>query len=135
MMTYKGYSGQVEFDDEADILHGRVIGIKDVITFEGKTVDDIRVAFHDSVDDYLDFCQELEQEPDKPFSGKLPFRTSPERHRRIYLAAKKAGESINSWMDNVLSEAADEALRLFDASMEERQDAVAMTEERPVKVG
>jgi predicted HicB family RNase H-like nuclease len=135
MMTYKGYSGQVEFDDEADILHGRVIGIKDVITFEGKTVDDIRVAFHDSVDDYLDFCQELEQEPDKPFSGKLPFRTSPERHRRIYLAAKKAGESINSWMDNVLSEAADEALRLFDASMEERQDAVAMTEERQVKAG
>ncbi len=135
MMTYKGYSGQVEFDDEAGILHGRVIGIKDVITFEGKTVDDIRVAFHDSVDDYLDFCQELEQEPDKPFSGKLPFRTSPERHRRIYLAAKKAGESINSWMDNVLSEAADEALRLFDASMEERQDAVAMTEERQVKAG
>jgi len=135
MMTYKGYSGQVEFDDEADILHGRVIGIKDVITFEGKTVDDIRVAFHDSVDDYLDFCQEQEQEPDKPFSGKLPFRTSPERHRRIYLAAKKAGESINSWMDNVLSEAADEALRLFDASMEERQDAVAMTEERQVKAG
>lgn len=135
MMTYKGYSGQVEFDDEADILHGRVIGIKDVITFEGKTVDDIRVAFHDSVDDYLDFCQELEQEPDKPFSGKLPFRTSPERHRRIYLAAQKAGESINSWMDNVLSEAADEALRLFDASMEERQDAVAMTEERQVKAG
>jgi len=135
MMTYKGYSGQVEFDDEADILHGRVIGIKDVITFEGRTVDDIRVAFHDSVDDYLEFCQELGQEPDKPFSGKLPFRTSPERHRRIYLAAKKAGESINSWMDDVLSEAADEALRLFDASMEERQDAVAMTEERQVKAG
>ncbi len=135
MMTYKGYSGQVEFDDEADILHGRVIGIKDVITFEGRTVDDIRVAFHDSVEDYLEFCQELGQEPDKPFSGKLPFRTSPERHRRIYLAAKKAGESINSWMDDVLSEAADEALRLFDASVEERQDAVAMTEERQVKVG
>ncbi len=135
MMTYKGYSGQVEFDDEADILHGRVIGIKDVITFEGRTVDDIRVAFHDSVEDYLEFCQELGQEPDKPFSGKLPFRTSPERHRRIYLAAKKAGESINSWMDDVLSEGADEALQLFDASMEERQDAAAMTEERQVKVG
>ncbi len=135
MMTYKGYSGQVEFDDEADILHGRVIDIQDVITFQGETVAEIRQAFHDSVDDYLEFCQELGREPEKPLSGHLLFRTSPERHRRIYLAAKKAGESINSWMDNVLSKAADEALQLFDASVEERQDAVAMTEERQVKVG
>ncbi|MDQ2829335.1 MAG: type II toxin-antitoxin system HicB family antitoxin [Chloroflexota bacterium] len=135
MMTYKGYSSHVEFDDEADILHGRVIDIQDVITFQGETVAEIHQAFHDSVDDYLEFCQELGREPEKPLSEHLIFRTSPERHRRIYLAAKKAGESINSWMDNVLSEAADEALRLFDASMEERQDAVAMTEERQVKAG
>lgn len=125
MMTYKGYTGQVEFDDEADLLHGRVTGITDVITFQGKTVDEIRQAFHDSVDDYLAFCRELGQEPDKPFSGKLPFRTSPERHRKIYLAAKRAGKSINEWMDDALAEAADRAL----------QGTVIVAEERQVKAG
>ena len=58
--------------------------------------------FHNSVDDYLEWCTELGEEPDKPFSGKLPFRTTPENHRQIYLAAKKANKSINAWMDDVL---------------------------------
>ena len=111
MMTYKGYTGQIEVDEKAGILHGRVIDITDVITFEGTTVDEIRQAFRDSVDDYLEFCQELGKEPDKPFSGKLPFRTTPERHRKIFLAAKLAGKSINAWMDDTLAEAAEHALR------------------------
>ena len=111
MMTYKGYTGQIEVDEKAGILHGRVIDITDVITFEGTTVDEIRQAFRDSVDDYLEFCQELGKEPDRPFSGRLPFRTSPERHRKIFLAAKLAGKSINAWMDDTLAEAAERALR------------------------
>jgi predicted HicB family RNase H-like nuclease len=115
MMTYKGYTGQVEFDDEAGILFGRVIDITDVITFKGTTVDEIRQAFQDSVDDYLEFCQELGKEPDRPFSGRLPFRTTPERHRKIFLAAKLAGKSINAWMDDTLAEAAERALRDRDA--------------------
>lgn len=62
---------------------------------------------HYSVDDYLEWCAELGEEPDKPFSGKIPFRTTTERHHQIYLAAKKANKSINSWMDDVLAEAVD----------------------------
>jgi predicted HicB family RNase H-like nuclease len=120
MMTYKGYTGQIEVDEKAGILHGRVIDITDVITFEGTTVDEIRQAFRDSVDDYLEFCQELGKEPDKPFSGRLPFRTTPERHRKIFLAAKLAGKSINAWMDDTLAEAAQRALQ----EREERAQAV-----------
>ncbi len=55
MMNYKGYTGRVEFDDESKIFHGEVLDTKDVITFQGRTVDEIEQAFHDSVDDYLDF--------------------------------------------------------------------------------
>ena len=66
MMEYKGYLSHVEFDDEADIFHGEVINIRDVITFQGKSVDELRQAFEDSVEDYLDFCAEREEEPDKP---------------------------------------------------------------------
>lgn len=110
MMTYKGYTAEIEVNIEAGILFGRVIDIKDVVTFKGKTVEELRAEFHNSVDDYLAFCEELGEEPDKPFSGKLPFRTTPDRHRKIFVAAKKAGKSINAWMDEVLVVAADKAL-------------------------
>lgn len=109
MLTYKGYTAQIEVDAEKGILFGRVLDIKDVITFQGKTVDEARQAFHDSVDDYLDFCEELGEKPDKPFSGKLPFRTTSECHRQIFLAATKAGKSINAWMEEVLADAANRA--------------------------
>jgi len=106
MLTYKGYTAQIEVDTENGILFGRVLDIKDVITFQGKTVEEARQAFYDSVDDYLEFCEELGEKPDKPFSGKLPFRTTPEYHRQIFIAATKAGKSINAWMEEVLADAA-----------------------------
>ncbi len=110
MMTYKGYTANLEVDVEAGIIFGRVLDINDVVTFKGKTVEEARQEFHESVDDYLAFCEDLGEEPDKPFSGKLPFRTTPEHHRKIFIAASKAGKSINAWMDEVLSIAADEAI-------------------------
>jgi predicted HicB family RNase H-like nuclease len=103
MMTYKGYSAKVEFDDEAMIFHGEVIGIRDVVTFQGRSADDLKEAFHASVDDYLDFCNARSEEPDKPFSGKFVVRVSPEVHRKVYMAAKEAGQSINAWLNKNLT--------------------------------
>ena len=81
------------------LFHGEIIGIRDVVTFQGKTVDEIQKAFHDSVEDYLDFCRERDEEPDKPFSGKFVVRVSPEIHRKLFMSAKKAGQSINAWLN------------------------------------
>lgn len=106
MLKYKSYFGNVEFDDEADIFHGEVINIKDVITFQGKTTLELRQAFQDSVDDYLEFCAVTGKKPEKPFSGKMLFRTSPEIHRRLVVAAAKAHMSLNQWVENILSKAA-----------------------------
>ena len=69
MLRYKGYTGYVEFDDEADMLHGEILDTRDVVTFQGRTVDEVRKAFRDSVDDYLAFCAERNEQPEKPFSG------------------------------------------------------------------
>ncbi len=124
MMTYKGYTGKVEFDDEANILFGRVIDLTDVITFKGETVEEIRQSFHDSVDDYLEFCQELGREPEKPLSGRLLFRTTPEHHRKMYIAAKRAGKSVNAWMDDVLAEAANRAPETVGPAAEEQRTKV-----------
>ena len=70
MMEYKGYVGQVQFDDEANIFHGDVINIRDVITFEGRSVEELRQALEDSVEDYLEFCAELGKEPERPSGGR-----------------------------------------------------------------
>jgi predicted HicB family RNase H-like nuclease len=79
IFSYEGYTGEVDIDGEADVLAGHVLDIRDVVTFEGETVAEVKQAFRDSVDDYLDFCQELGRKANKPCSGKLTFRTNPER--------------------------------------------------------
>ena len=111
MMEYKGYTAKVEFDDEAEIFHGEVIGIKDVVTFQGKTATEIKKAFRESVDDYLSYCKERGENPDKPFTGKFVVRISPELHRKIYLSAKLSGESINAWLNEKLDRVVDKELK------------------------
>jgi predicted HicB family RNase H-like nuclease len=106
MMEYKGYLSRIEFDDEANIFHGEVINIRDVITFQGKSVDELRKAFEDSVEDYLAFCTERGEEPDKPFSGRFTVRLSPEQHRKVILAAEKAGKDLEVGVEEALTQAA-----------------------------
>jgi len=98
MLIYKGYIGHVEFDEEAEIFHGEVINTRDVITFQGATVSEIKKAFHESVNDYLAFCKERNEEPEKPFSGKFNLRIDPELHRQVYIAAKQHRVSLNQWI-------------------------------------
>ena len=74
MLNHKGYTGHVEFDDEAGIFHGEVLDLSDVVTFQGRTVEELERAFRESVEDYLAFCQERGEAPDKPFSGRLMLR-------------------------------------------------------------
>lgn len=105
MMEYKGYIGKVEFDDEAEAFHGEVVDTRDVITFQGKSVDELAKAFRDSVDDYLAFCEERGEEPDKPFSGQFVTRIPPELHRKANRAATLSGKSLNAWVAEQLQAA------------------------------
>jgi predicted HicB family RNase H-like nuclease len=98
MMEYKGYVGKVEFDDEAGIFHGEVLDTRDVITFQGKTVAELKTAFQESIDDYLAFCKQRGEEPNKPFSGQFVTRIPPELHRQVNLAASISGKSLNAWV-------------------------------------
>jgi predicted HicB family RNase H-like nuclease len=98
MMEYKGYVGKVEFDDEARIFHGEVLDTRDVITFQGKSVAELETAFRESIDDYLAFCQQRGEEPNKPFSGQFVTRIPPELHRQVNMAASMSGKSLNAWV-------------------------------------
>jgi len=104
MLKYKGYSGAVEYDDEAKIFHGEVFDTKDVITFQGKSVNEIEKSFRESIDDYLEFCRIRGEEPDKPFSGKFVLRIPSDLHHKIYLNARRKGKSINNWIIDILKE-------------------------------
>ena len=105
MIEYKSYIGNVEFDDEASIFHGEVINLRDVVTFQGETVKQLRKAFQDSIDDYLEFCDERGETPEKPFSGKFMVRIEPELHKALSMRAKLSHKSLNAWIHDTLETA------------------------------
>jgi len=95
MMKYKGYVGVAEVDDEAAIIRGRVVNTRDTITIQGTTVKAAHAALCESVDDSLRFCEELGEEPDKPFSGQVLLRLHPDLHRELSMVAQLEGLSVN----------------------------------------
>jgi predicted HicB family RNase H-like nuclease len=104
-MQYKGFVGQVELDADASLLHGEIVNIRDVVTFQGRSVEELQTAFRESVDDYLEFCAERGEAPDKPFSGKFVTRIDPILHRRASSAAASAGMSLNAWLTEKIERA------------------------------
>jgi predicted HicB family RNase H-like nuclease len=103
MMEYKGYTGRVTaVDEDQGLIHGEVADINDVVTFQGKTLEELVRAFHDSVEDYLAFCAERSEAPEKPYSGKFLVRMSPALHQQASLAAKRSGESLNAWVASAI---------------------------------
>ena len=96
MLEYKGYIGTADAED--GVFFGRVVGLRDVITFEGTTFAEVEQAFRDSIDDYLAFCAERGEPPDRPYSGRIPLRVSPETHRRAAMHAQSEGLSLNQWI-------------------------------------
>lgn len=106
-MSYKGYHARVEFSDEDNLFVGRLAGVNDIITFEGESVTELKAAFEEAVDDYLETCKQLDKQPQKPFSGRVMFRLSPELHAKLSLAAELSGISLNQWAERALSHAAE----------------------------
>ena len=99
MMEHKGYvSGPIDFDPEAGTLSGTVAGLVDVIHFEGSNAAELLESFRGSIDEYLAICAEKGRSPDKPFSGKMLIRATPELHRKASLRAAREGLSLSAWV-------------------------------------
>ena len=96
MLEYRGYLGVIEPEDGAFV--GRVVGLRDVVTFAGTTGAEVEAAFRASVDDNVAFCAGRGEPPDRPYSGKIPLRVDPELHRRAATLAQAAGVSLNEWI-------------------------------------
>jgi predicted HicB family RNase H-like nuclease len=101
-LHYKNYTGNVEFSEEDAVLHGKVLGIKALITFEGDSVASITSDFHKAVDEYLKLCAAKGKEPEKPFKGSFNIRINTDLHRKLALTASSRGISLNSLVEDAI---------------------------------
>lgn len=99
------YTARIEFDDRDNLLVGRLLGIGDNIAFHADNVTELRAAFEEAVEDYLEACQKIGKSPDKPVSGKMLLRVTPELHAQALVKAQAAGKSLNQWVTEVLTQA------------------------------
>lgn len=105
MMKYRGYAALIEYDEDDRVFVGHLAGIKDIVGFHGTTVDELECAFHESVDNYIAISEETGRAAQKPYSGKLMLRVSPDIHAAVATAAQIHGKSINQWAAEVLDQA------------------------------
>jgi predicted HicB family RNase H-like nuclease len=108
-MEYKGYRGAVRYSAEDRLLHGRILGIADVVGFEGTGIEDLEKAFREAVDDYLTLCAKLGREPDREYSGRIPLRIDADLHRCVAIAADSQAKSVNAWIADALEAATSRA--------------------------
>jgi predicted HicB family RNase H-like nuclease len=94
----------IELDEEAALFHGEVINTRDVLTFQGRALEELKAAFADTIADYVEWCRERGKEPQRPYSGNFTVRMSPELHRRV--AAARSGKSVNTFVAETLERSA-----------------------------
>lgn len=103
-MRYKGYAARIEYSDKDGCFVGHIAGIRDVVGFHGESVAELRSAFEEAVDDYLETCAKLGREPQKTYSGKLMLRIPPDIHAAVATAAETSGKSINQLVTEILNQ-------------------------------
>jgi len=104
-LNYKNYTGSIEFSEEDAVFHGKVIGIKALISFEGNSVNTIIKDFHNAVDEYLEHCALKGKEPEKPFKGSFNVRINADLHRRLALTASSRNISLNTLVEEAIQQA------------------------------
>ncbi|GKH33125.1 type II toxin-antitoxin system HicB family antitoxin [Muricomes sp. OA1] len=102
-MKYKEYYGTIEYSDEDQCFHGKVLGIKGLVTFEGESVQELRASFQEMVDEYLKDCESKHIAPDKSYKGSFNIRIAPELHREASLRAANEGISLNALVEKAIS--------------------------------
>lgn len=101
-LSYKNYTGSVEFSVEDNILFGKVLGIKSLISYEGNTIEELIKDFHDAINDYLMSCKNNNIEPEKPFKGLFNVRIDNTLHEKAVVLAHEKNISLNKLVENAI---------------------------------
>jgi len=102
---YRGYVGKVEFSEDDSVFHGKVVGIRSLITFEGDSVTTLVEDFRKAIDDYYAFCSEKGIKPEQAFKGSFNVRVNPTLHRNAALKASATGITLNAFVENAIAAA------------------------------
>ena len=113
ILEYKSYYATIHFSAEDEVFHGKITGINDLVSFEGTTVAELKVAFHEAVEDYLETCRDLGREPEKTYKGSFNVRIPSELHRKAARRATLQKMSLNDFVryaiDNMLQKPPDKS--------------------------
>ena len=104
-LKYKDFLGSVEYSDGDNCFFGKIIGTTDLVTFEGDSVETLKAAFAEAVEDYLALCKEVGKEPQKAYKGSFNIRISPDLHKEAVMLASRRGISLNAFVEKTLYEA------------------------------
>lgn len=102
IIRYKDFMGSVHFSAEDEVFYGKIEGVTDLINFEGSTVRELKKAFENAVNDYLNICEKVGKDPYKSFKGSFNVRIDPELHKKAYQYATMEGVSLNSLVQNAI---------------------------------
>ncbi|MDF7806064.1 type II toxin-antitoxin system HicB family antitoxin [Pontiellaceae bacterium B12219] len=103
-LQYNSYVGSVDYSLEDGCLHGKILYINDLVTYEAETVPELEAAFRDSVDDYLETCAEIGKDPDKSFKGTFNVRMTPELHKAAAIEAVLLETTLNDFVSQAVAE-------------------------------
>ena len=129
---FTGNHGVFDFDPSIDVFHGRVVGLQDVVTFQGRSLDELRLEMAESIEDYLELCGEVGKEPERPYRGEFLVRTTPEVHRAAAIEAEAAGMSLNAWVEEAITSVVREKRPSYEGS---RRAAKTTVKRRPKPSG
>ena len=105
MLKHKDFFGSVEYSADDDCFFGKIIGTTDLVTFEGDSVESLKVAFREAVEDYLALCIEVGKEPQKTYKGSFNVRISPDLHKEAAMLASRKGVSLNAFVEKTIHDA------------------------------
>jgi predicted HicB family RNase H-like nuclease len=127
VLEYKGYKARVEFDGDDGCFIGHVVGINDVVGFHGTSVDEIKAAFAEAVDDYVATCAAVGKQPERTYSGAVMFRVSPEIHASFAQIAELQGKSLNQLGEEVMKQITEQVAQAKKATRELKAAAASKT--------
>lgn len=102
ILQYKGYFAELHFSTQDEVFFGKLLGINDLVSFEGASVAELKTAFHEAVDDYLETCAALGKEPEKTYKGSFNVRISPELHRKAATLASMQKVTLNEFVKRAI---------------------------------
>lgn len=104
IMEVEGYKAKIVYDAGLDQFRGEILGLNGSADFYGGSLATLRKEFRNSLQVYLEVCQENGITPRKEYSGKFNLRIQPCLHGEIAAMASGADKSINQWVSDVLQQ-------------------------------